>query len=198
MRQLHQNVKINVPQIWTAPCNVFGHFSVKLFILQSLLVSFLTSCGRYEDPANRPSPLASDTLKTDQYKLSIAYSSPRVRERKIWNELVPFEKVWRTGANEATVFETSNDLMIHGKRLPKGKYAVFTIPSEDSWTIIFNKDWDQWGAYGYDASKDQLSLTIQPQQNFSHQEAMTFTLKKDRIEFRWENLGYSIPYQMAN
>jgi hypothetical protein len=128
--------------------------------------------------------------------MSITYSSPRVRARRIWDDLVPYHKIWRTGANEATVFTTNKNLTIEGMLLPKGKYAVFSIPDEDEWIIIFNKEWDQWGAYGYDESKDQLRLRVSPENNYSHQEEMTFKMDTSTIQFRWESLGYSLSYSV--
>jgi hypothetical protein len=71
---------------------------------------------------------------------------------------VPYGKVWRTGANEATIFETTGDLVINGQKLPAGKYGLFTVPGEKEWTIIFNSVWDQWGAFKYDASRDVLRI----------------------------------------
>ena len=81
----------------------------------------------------------------------------------IWGDLVPYGKVWRTGANEATTFETDKDIMIKEQKLPAGKYALFTIPGETEWTWIFNSVWDQWGAYKYDESKDVLRVKSTPE-----------------------------------
>lgn len=166
---------------------------------QSLFILFLTAlmgCGRYQDISSRPSPLEADTLQSGDLTLSITYSSPRVRARKIWDGVVPFEKIWRTGANEATVFETNRDLIIENKSLPKGKYSIFSIPTNENWIIIFNKEWDQWGAYGYNERKDQLRISIKPSNNLSHQEEMTFKVDTSTIQFRWENLGYNLSYAL--
>lgn len=78
-------------------------------------------------------------------KVSILYNRPYKKGRLIFGGLVPYGKVWRTGANEATIFQTNKDLMIEGKRLPAGKYTLWTIPREDSWTVIFNSETGQWG-----------------------------------------------------
>lgn len=188
----------SVHQIRTNNCQKKGQPAIQFPFIFIITIISLYSCGSFQDPAHRPSPLVADSISTDTHSLSIAYSSPRVRQRKIWNSLVPFHKVWRTGANEATVFETTRDLIINNQRLPKGKYAVFTIPSEDNWTIIFNREWDQWGAYGYDESKDQLRIEIKPEENYTHQEEMTFKLTDRSIEFRWETMGYQLPYRLAN
>ena len=103
----------------------------------------------------RPSPAASascdlsggKTIKTD-------YSSPRMKGRKIYGDLVPFGKVWRTGANEATTFVTSNDVVVGGKAVPAGSYTLFTVPNADKWTLIINKKTGEWGIpYKYESDE---------------------------------------------
>ena len=171
--------------------------SISLIIACVLMVTITAGCARTQDPSKRPSPLVSDSFFSDSLQISVSYSSPRVRDREIWGELVPYGKIWRMGANEATILNTNQDLIIQGQRLPKGKYGVFSIPEADQWTIIFNKEWDQWGAYSYQASKDQMRIQVRPDTTFDFLEEMTFQLKPDTIEFRWENLGISIPYRAA-
>lgn len=195
MRRLYINKASPLPQIWTIEDPVNERKRAFSALATLVFSVFLLSCGKLQDPTSRPSPLVSDTLKSQGLMVSITYSSPRVRARNIWNDLVPLNKVWRTGANEATIFESSQDLLLDGKKLPQGKYAVFTIPGEEYWSIIFSRDWDQWGAYGYDESEDQLRLTVKPRNDFTHQEEMTFKVKEKSIQFRWENLGYDIAFQ---
>ena len=88
-------------------------------------------------------------------------------------------KVWRTGANEATVFEVSKDVKIEGKDLPAGKYALFTIANEGEWTIIFNKNPKQWGAYDYKESEDALRVKVKPAKAEAFAEKMTFVVDKN-------------------
>lgn len=95
-------------------------------------------------------------------EVSIIYNRPNVNEREIWGKLVPYGEVWRTGANEATIFEISNDISVNGQKLPKGKYSLHTIPDKDEWTIIFNKTWDQWGSFNYKAADDALRIKVKP------------------------------------
>ncbi|HNU07220.1 MAG TPA: DUF2911 domain-containing protein [Pyrinomonadaceae bacterium] len=110
-------------------------------------------------------------------KISISYFRPNAKGRAIWgctstdvipkggttyDCLVPNGQVWRTGANNATVFETSGDILVNGQRLPKGKYGLFSIPGAGEWTIVFNKTWDQWGSFRYDAAQDQLRVSAKP------------------------------------
>lgn len=94
--------------------------------------------------------------------IMVDYNRPSVKNRTVWGELVPLNEVWRTGANEATVFEVSRDVTVNGKPLPKGKYSLHTIPGKDEWTIIFNKTWDQWGSFRYDEKQDALRVTAKP------------------------------------
>src|ERR1700675_3642107 len=98
-----------------------------------------------DDKSKRPSPPATATGKVMGATITINYSSPAVKGRKIWGGLVPYDKVWRTGANEATIFETSKDIKIGGKTLKAGKYSLYTKPGEKEWQVIFNSQTGQWG-----------------------------------------------------
>lgn len=95
-------------------------------------------------------------------KVSISYFRPNVRGRKVWGELVPYGQVWRTGANNATVIEFTNDVSVNGQKLAKGRYSLHTIPTESEWTIIFNKNADQWGSFTYAEKDDVLRVKAKP------------------------------------
>lgn len=140
-------------------------------------------------PAARPSPASSTTQNIKKKQVTINYGSPSVKGRKIWGELVPFGQVWRTGANEATTFEISKNVKVQGQALKAGKYALFTIPGESEWTIIFNKTAQQWGAYKYDQAQDALRVKAKPQKAAVFSEKMTFSIsKKGIVSLNWENL----------
>lgn len=126
------------------------------------------------DKEKRASPPAKMEYKVGDADIVIAYSQPSMKDRVIYGELVPYGKIWRTGANEATTFTTSKDVTINGKKLPAGTYSLFTIPGEDEWTIIFNSDAEQWGAYKYNEDKDVLRVKAKPMKN-KKTEQMTFT-----------------------
>src|SRR6218665_3828976 len=132
-----------------------------------LALTFLLPQFNY---AQKPleSPRATAKGKTSKSELVIDYGSPSVRGRKIWGELVPYGQVWRAGANEATTFTTSQPVMVQGKGLPAGTYALFMIPGEKDWTIIFNKKSDQWGAYKYDEKQDALRVPVTPNPPHMH------------------------------
>src|SRR6476659_2856969 len=112
-----------------------------------LLTSFLSfSAADLQAQAQRASPkLTSKGEIKHGANLTITYGSPSVKGRKIWGGLVPYDKVWRAGANEATQIETDKDLVVEGKKLPAGKYSLYTIPGENEWQIIINSQTGQWG-----------------------------------------------------
>jgi len=126
-------------------------------------------------------------------KITINYNAPSVRDRKVWGELVPFEKLWRTGANGATKITLEEDTEIEGQKLAAGTYSIFTIPTESTWTVIFNTDSEQWGAYDYSESKDALRVKVVPVKVEKKAEQMTF-VKADEssIHLLWDNLAVPI------
>ncbi|MCP4899450.1 MAG: DUF2911 domain-containing protein [bacterium] len=116
----------------------------------------------------------SQTLGVDTV-VTITYSRPGVKERKIWGDLVPYglnpgnkyskDKAfpWRAGANEKTTIELSKDVLVNGKALPAGKYSIHMVPAEGDWAVMFNKNSDGWGSYDYDEAQDALSLKVTPE-----------------------------------
>lgn len=139
------------------------------------------------------SPRESVSGSINGTNVTIGYGSPSVRGRKIWGGLVPYGKIWRTGANPVTEIQTSKDLKIKGKRLPAGKYSIFTIPGENEWKVIFNSQTGQWGIKGDgsandDPSKDVLTVTVKPQKSPEFHEKLTFTINNRGFTLLWENL----------
>src|SRR5262245_46923680 len=94
---------------------------------------------------NQASPPATATGKVNGATITINYSSPGVKGRQIWGALVPYDQVWRAGANAATIFETDKDIKVEGKDLKAGKYSLYILPTEKEWTFIFNSQTGQWG-----------------------------------------------------
>src|SRR4030095_3444731 len=163
-----------------------------LFLLPFLLLIVVTAPSRAQgDKTLRPSPPAEAHGLIDSAKVDIYYSTPGVKGRVIWGDLVPYGKVWRTGANEATVFETNKDILVNGQKLPAGKYGLFTIPGENVWTFIFNSTWDQWGAFKYDAGKDVLRIVAPSQKSPVFTERMLFDIRDHIVTLSWENLMIS-------
>ena len=119
-------------------------------------------------------------------KITIKYSSPAVKGRTIWGDLVPLGQVWRAGADDATTFTTSKDITIQGQKLAAGTYSFFVIPGEYESTFIFNKVAKQWGAYNYDAKQDVLRVNVPSQQTSAMEERLVYEVKPDSFEIRWE------------
>ncbi len=165
-----------------------------LTIAASLITSFLWA---QDDKSQRPSPPATATGSVAGANITIAYSSPGVKGRKIWGGLVPYDQVWRAGANEATLFTTDKDIMIEGKSLPAGKYSIYAIPGESEWVWIFNSETGQWGvksdeSTSEDPSKDVLRVTVTPQKSAEFNERMKFVINDDGFALEWENLSVPV------
>src|ERR1700756_2872021 len=120
-----------------------------------LLAVLFTTAAFAQMGGGKPSPAASATCDLGGGKsIKTDYSSPRMKGRKIYGDLVPFGQVWRTGANDATTFVTSADLGVAGKAVPAGSYTIFTIPNADKWTLIINKKTGEWGIpYKYESDE---------------------------------------------
>jgi Protein of unknown function (DUF2911) len=127
--------------------------------------------------------------------VNVSYSRPGVKNRKIWGELVPYNKVWRAGADEATKITFSTDVIIEGKKLPAGAYGFFAIPGENEWTLIFNKVADQWGAFTYNESEDALRIKVKPVSNSNHDWLLysftDITSTTAQLNLIWEKLKVS-------
>ncbi|WP_187263973.1 DUF2911 domain-containing protein [Pontibacter beigongshangensis] len=160
-------------------------FSSLLLLMLGLLMS--AGALAQDDKASRPSPPATASGKIGQANVTINYSSPAVKGRTIFGDRVPYGKVWRSGANEATTFEVDQAVTVEGKTLPAGKYSLFTIPGEDQWTVIFNKTSDQWGTQ-YKEDQDALRVTAKPRKAASMQERLEYQVQEPGFVLRWENL----------
>lgn len=157
-----------------------------------LLFLVLMIFGFFACSQERLSPPAEEKSVLGQTNITINYSQPSVKGRTIWGELVPYNEVWRTGANEATTFEIDKPVLIEGQKLEVGKYALFTIPGEKEWTVIFNKVAKQWGAYDYEKDKDQLRVNVSPQDASELVEKMTFSIEDDGVvTLAWDTLKVS-------
>jgi hypothetical protein len=166
-----------------------------LSLVVLLAVSFVAVHAQDgKDKSKRPSPPAKAEGTINGAKIVIDYSTPFVKGRKIFGGLEPYGKVWRTGANEATTFEVSKDVKVEGKDLPKGKYALFTIPGENEWTIIFNKTTNQWGAFKYKEADDALRVTVKPGKTEKLIEQFNIAIEGSKVVLRWENteVGFAV------
>jgi len=160
-----------------------------VFLLAALVA--VSALAQVRTP--RPSPKAGLTQSVGTTDITMSYSRPGVKGRAVWGALVPYDKVWRTGANEQTLITFSDDVTINGQALKKGMYSLHTIPTAGDWTIIFNSAADPNANYSYDETKNVLSVKATPQKA-PFMEWMTFevpALSTDEatIQMRWENLA---------
>ncbi len=161
----------------------------RIFSLVTIALLTTTFALAQQDKSKRPSPPAkvSETTKTG-VTITIDYSQPSVKGRTFGKEIAPYGQVWRTGENEATVFEIDKDATIEGKKLAAGKYGLYSVPGEKEWTIIFNKTWKQWGT-NYKEEDDALRVTAKPQKSQTSTEKMTFTIAKDgKVSLMWSDV----------
>ena len=139
--------------------------------------------------------------KSGNTEIKIDYYSPAVRGRIIWGGLVPFDKVWVTGAHSATSIEFNTDLTIGDKIIPAGKYAFFTIPGKEEWTMILNKNWKQHLTDQYDEKEDVVRVKVKPETEDKNQERLRYVIEMDsdkegEIVVYWEKLEISVGFRV--
>jgi hypothetical protein len=168
-----------------------------------------TTAQQAKVPALDKSPMDMSYFPTDypilktQNKVAappvarVVYSRPQKDNRTIFGELVEYDKVWRMGANEATEIEFFKDVTIGGKKVPKGRYTLYAVPTESKWTIILNKDTDTWGAFVYDQKKDVLRTEVPVQTVATPVEAFSMNFNKtDKgmdLFIAWDNVSVTLP-----
>lgn len=155
-------------------------------------------------PEERASPMRLAATTVGDTYIKVVYGSPRMRDRVIFGGLVPYDDVWRTGANEATEIYFSNDVMIAGTHVEAGIYSMFTIPGEDSWTIILNGVLGQWGAFTHNPDQDIHRIDVPAMESDTVYEA--FTMSFDEVEegenpsettlhLNWESTHVTVPIE---
>jgi hypothetical protein len=165
--------------------------TVALFLLA------LPAAAQRGDDAKRASKNGKTEGVIDGVSITLEFGRPKVKDRQIWGQLVPYDKVWRTGADEATTITFSSDVMVEGKRLPAGTYGVFSVPAEDGWTWAFNQQATQWGSSAYDQGKDALRVTVKPTAA-EHVEELDFRIEGSSVVLRWEKLAVPFRVQKAS
>lgn len=173
---------------------------VSLITLLALCAFIGNSFGQIELPA--PSPTATFSQKVGLTDVSINYSRPGMKGRTVFGDLVPYGKLWRTGANMATKITFSDDVKIGGKDLPAGTYALFSIPGENEWTIIMNKNINQGGTGNYKESEDALRVDIKSMKIPGTIETFSIGLEDVKptsalIEILWESTVVQIPLEVS-
>ena len=177
---------------------IFAGVALVLLLLLAWAVSF------YRKVQTKSfSPEEEVVFNQDKLKLRVFYNRPYKKGRQIFGGLVPFNKAWRTGANEATTFETNVDLMIEGQKLRRGKYTLWTLPGEETWKVIFNSETGQWGVdangdANRNVEKDVLSVDVHALQQEREFEQFTISFEKvgEDVEMVliWDKTLVSVPF----
>ena len=169
------------------------------FYLAAMLVACMSQ-NSYAQTLKVPQLSSTQTVTQDLGlgQITLTYSRPNVRGRKIFGSLEPYGTVWRTGANAATIIKFSDDVTINGNKVPAGEYGLFSIPGKDEWTVILNKTAHQWGAYTYKQSEDLLRFKVKTINQSVPTETMTIQFNnvdqtKCELEVKWENISFSFP-----
>lgn len=169
----------------------------KKHLAVGVLLAFLAATlVMAQDKSKRPSPHDSTEVTLKGKKITIEYGRPYLKGRKVGQELAPYGKVWRTGADEATAFTTETDLTIGGVKVPAGKYTLYTLPSEGTWKLIINKETGQWGTK-YDESQDLARIDMkksplpQPVEQFTMSFNKTSETSAD-LNLDWEKTRVSV------
>src|SRR5205085_8025874 len=165
--------------------------SQKASVMQTIGVTDIAIT--YSRPPVKGRTIFADAPATMESRAKGEATLDNQNERKPGEPIVPYNHVWRAGANEATMFQVTDDVLINGQPLKAGTYSLQTIPTKDEWTIIFNNDSGQWGAFTYDAKKDALRVKTKPQMASDNQEWLMYsfdpvTENSATVNLRWERV----------
>jgi hypothetical protein len=170
---------------------------LKQLLLALSLVFVLNNISAQTAAPKSPAATATGVLKSGA-KISIQYSSPSVRDRKIWGALVPYDSIWRAGANAATQVEVDKDVKIDGKILAAGKYTIYMVPTSEKWVVIFSSQTGQAGmnhdgSSTLDLKKEVLRGMATAKKSKEFKETLTYTIAEKGIVLSWENLDVLLP-----
>jgi hypothetical protein len=169
----------------------------KILLFACVLACFVTP-GTAQVKMPAPSPLQTVKQEFGVGSIELTYSRPAAKGRKIFGDLVPYNKLWRTGANAATKIVFTEPVEIGGKKLDTGTYVLYTIPGTDTWEIILNKGLKNWGIDGYKESEDVVRFNIAPEKNKKKVESFTMSFSDVKptscfLDIKWEKTKVSIP-----
>ncbi|MEP6817884.1 MAG: DUF2911 domain-containing protein [bacterium] len=212
--------------MFTKKCSYTSSLTILLFVLFAAPSASAQNAPQVRLP--RPSQKASVMQTIGVTDVTITYSRPGVKGRVIWGDplpeqagtkgeatlddqnvrpknapIVPWGHVWRSGANEATMFEVTDDVLINGQKLPAGKYSLHTIPTKDEWTIIFNSDAGQWGSFRYDSAKDVLRVKAKPEWSERSKEWLEYWIdpvnaNSAKVNIAWEKVRVPFTVEVPN
>ncbi len=172
---------------------------VSLFYLLILMSFHLCTASAQELKGKIPATSPGQRIEQDfgLGSVSVKYYRPNVNGRKIFGGIEPYGVVWRTGANNATVITLTDTITVEGHIIAPGAYSLFSIPGADEWTIIFNKNTSQWGAYAYDEKQDLLRFKVKPVKLITKVETLTIQFADVHqddgvLQILWENTGINL------
>ncbi|MEW6336311.1 MAG: DUF2911 domain-containing protein [Acidobacteriota bacterium] len=173
---------------------------MRRFPLTLTAVALAATSAHADIELPRVSPPASVSLTIGTTDVEISYHRPAVKGRAVWGELVPFDQVWRLGANDATTIAISDAATIAGKVVPAGEYALFAIPGKSTWTVILNSRPKQWGAFYYKPAEDLVRFEVVPETS-EFQEWMSFSIEPKgpnvaEVAMRWERVTVAFPIEV--
>ena len=175
---------------------------ISLFTLLIVLVAGATDVFAQQVPNPRVSPTMISATTVDGAYLKVVYGMPFKRDRVVFGELVPYGQVWRTGANEATEITLTKDMVFHNTEIPAGHYSLFSIPNENEWTIIFNRELGLWGAFNYKEEHDVARFTVPVESLEDTWEAFRILVVNEdgtqAIQMRWDKTGVTIPFRVKS
>jgi hypothetical protein len=161
--------------------------------MKSILVTLFTLVFAVSTATAQKAPVSPKVVAESQNTM-ITYGQPSKKDREIFGKLVPYGQVWRTGANEATTVQFKKDVTFGGKKVKAGTYSLFTIPTENEWTIILNSELGQWGAYKYnDIKKNNVAeVKVKATNTASFMEKLTITTDDKKITIGWDKTSVSV------
>lgn len=169
---------------------------IQLSVLAVSAQSFRNTDKSPMDVAYFPDNFAHDRKGDEKALVRITYSRPAKNAREVFGKLIPYGKVWRTGANENTEIKFYQDATIQGKKVKAGTYSLFTIPGETEWTIILNADLDYWGAFKYKQENDVMRFTVAPKKSETIIENFSIQFPKGTealLQMGWDNTIVEVP-----
>jgi hypothetical protein len=167
-------------------------------------VSDVVVIQQQSEPDTLKGSLKAEAMgKIGNTEIKVSYHSPSVRGRIVWGGLVPFDRVWVTGAHMATSLEFNHDIEIGGKTIQAGKYAFFTIPGKDEWIVIINTNWQQHLTDKYNEAEDVVRLKVKPEQEEKNQERLRYVIEEEsngdgELVVYWEKVEVSVPFKIKN
>ena len=174
-----------------------------LIILGGLVLLLFVAFKVLQSQTKKHSPEATVAFTSGDLTVNVFYNRPSVKGRVIFGELVPYGETWRTGANEATTFETNQELNIQGQTLPAGKYTLWTVPGKSEWQVIWNREMYSWGVdfsakASRDPASDALVVTVPAELRKNSEEMFTISFEEgspNRMALAWDDVRVKVPFE---